>query len=91
MSKKTNYVTRKIVEETTYKVYEVDGTKLKPLGTEIKKGKVSQAEMCDKYNVEKVYIEAVGTKKKTYGVPIEKFMAIAVELDEDGKPLTENK
>ena len=84
MAKKTNYVTRKIVEETTYKVYEVVGTELKELGTETKKGKISQAEMCDKYNVKEVYIKAVDSKKKCYGIPVDKFMEIAVELDENG-------
>ena len=86
MSKKTEYVTRRVVEETRYEVYEVKNGSLNLLGEEITKGKLSAKKMCNKYKVDDVHIILKDNKVVKYAVPVEKFMEspYLVKINDDG-------
>lgn len=93
MSKKTEYVTRRVVEETRYEVYEVSGGKLNLLGEEITKGKLSSKKMCEKYNVDDVHIILKDNKVVKYAIPVDKFMEspYLVKINDDGETTLVNE
>ena len=76
------FITRRVIENKEYNVYKVEGTSLELLGTEIIKGKVSEKEIAEKYGVPKVFIDCVKENKVIYGVPVEKFMELAVVIED---------
>lgn len=77
---KTNMVTRRVVESRTYDIYEVNGDKFTKLDTIAISGRVKEKELAEKYGVEKVTAIEIAVNKKVYGVPIDKFMELAVEV-----------
>lgn len=81
MAKKSNYVTRRIVESKTVKIYSLENGELSELDTIEVKGKLSEKELAKKYNVNNIVTEVVAEDNATYGVPIDKFMEIAERLD----------
>lgn len=78
-------VTRKVVQNKIYKIYEMVGTGLKELDTiEAKKGqKLSARELAKKYNVKKVVIDCTEEKKITYGMPVSEFMKYATVIEDE--------
>lgn len=76
-------VTRRVVKSNTYKVYKVEGTTLIEIGEEKVKGKVSEKELCKKYNVPKVVVDCVATDKAIYGMPVDEFMKYAKEISKE--------
>lgn len=76
------FITRRVIENKEYKVFKVEGTTLELLGTEVIKGKVSEKEIAEKYGVSKVFIDCVKENKVIYGVPVDKFMEMAVVLED---------
>lgn len=89
---KTNMITRRVIESRTYEVYEVVNGEFKLLGTETLSGRVNDAKLAEQYSVEKVVTVEIAVNKKVYGVPVEDFMAIAVDITADEETTqTENK
>ena len=77
---KSNMVTRRVVESRTYDIYSnVDG-QLTKIGTKTISGRVNTSELAEEYKVDKVVLAEVSVNKKVYGVPIDEFMKIAVEV-----------
>ena len=76
-------VTRRVVKSNTYKVYKVEGTTLIEIGEEKVKGKVSEKELCKKYNVPKVVVDCIATDKVVYGMPVDEFMKYAKEINKE--------
>jgi hypothetical protein len=79
---KTDKVIRRVVLGKTYNVFSLKMLKGIPnmelLEQEVEyTTRPTEAELCEKYKVEKVVIMSTGTKIGHYGVPIDKFMEIA--------------
>jgi hypothetical protein len=91
MAKKSNMVTRRVIESNVYQIYKMEGTQLVPIGQEITKGKVSEKELEKKYNVDKVVVVCTEKKKAVYGMPVEEFMKYAVEITDDSEDETEQE
>ena len=81
---KERYVTRRVIDSKTYDIYEMKGTNLIKLDTIEAKGKLSETELAKQYGVDKIVIDLVSEKKSVYGVPVSKFMEIAVLMNEKG-------
>lgn len=79
---KVRRITRKVVEGRNAKVYEVNGEKLNFLEDIFIKGKVSEKELAQKHNVEKVVVIDGEEVVRTYGMDVDTFMEHA-ELIED--------
>jgi hypothetical protein len=74
-------VTRRVVESRTYDIYEVSGAEFKPLGEKTIIGRVKGNDIAKEYKVKKVVLVEKAVNKKIYGVPVEDFMKIAVEVE----------
>ena len=81
---KVRRITRKVVEGRNAKVYEVNGEKLNFLEDIFIKGKVSEKELAQKHNVEKVVVIDGEEVVRTYGMDVDTFMEHA-ELIEDNE------
>lgn len=81
MGKRTNFVTRRVIEKRTVKVYSLENGTLTELDTLDIKGKISEKELAEKYKVKNVVTEVIEEEKAVYGVPVDKFMEIAVRVD----------
>ena len=80
---KSNMVTRRVVESRTYDIYSnVDG-QLTKIDTRTISGRVNTSELAEEYKVDKVVTVEVSVNKKVYGVPIDEFMKIAVEVEQE--------
>lgn len=79
---KERYVTRRVIDSKTYDIYKMEGTNLIKLDTIEAKGKLSETELAKQYGVDKIVIDLVAEKKSVYGVPVSKFMEIAVLMDD---------
>lgn len=79
---KERYVTRRVIDSKTYDIYEMKDTNLIKLDTIEAKGKLSETELAKQYGVDKIVIDLVAEKKSVYGVPVSKFMEIAVLMDD---------
>lgn len=77
---KSNMVTRRVIESRTYEVYEVKDGKFNLLGTETISGRVNENKLAEQYKVDKVVTVEIAVNKKIYGVPVDEFMKIAVEV-----------
>lgn len=86
---KERFVTRRVIDSKTYDIYEMKGTNLIKLDTIEAKGKLSETELAKQYGVDKVVIDLVSEKKSVYGVPVPKFMEIAVLMNEKGDDTAE--
>ena len=80
---KVRRITRKVVEGRNAKVYEVNGEKLNFLEDIFIKGKISEKELAQKHNVEKVVVIDGDEVVRTYAMDVDTFMEHA-ELIEDG-------
>lgn len=76
------FVTRRVIEGTTYDIKQVDGDKLIQLDTRVFKGKPKEKELAKEFNVEKVICIPQKVHKVVYGVPVDKFMEIAIKVKE---------
>ena len=82
--KKEQFITRRVIESTIYNVFEVVGEELHKLGEVEAKGKVSQKDLQAQFNTTNQIITTVKEQKKAkYVVPVDKFMEIAVKLEDN--------
>lgn len=87
--KRSNMVTRRVVESRTIDVYKFENGQVEKIDTIEVSGKVSEIELAKKYNVNKVMIDVVKENKVTYGLDIDTFMAQAVRIESDEENETE--
>lgn len=80
---KTNMVTRRVIESRTYEIYEVKDGNFNLLGVETLSGRVNENNLAKQYKVAKVVAIEKSVNKKIYGVPIDEFMKIAVEVSSE--------
>ena len=80
--KRTNMVTRRVVEGRVIDVYEFKDGQITKLDTIEVAGKVNEKELAEKYNVGKVMVDTVREIKSVYGVDIDTFMSLAVKLED---------
>ena len=89
--KKEQFITRRVIESTVYNVFEVAGESLNKLGEIEVKGKVSQKDLKTQFNTTNQLITNIKEQKKAkYVVPVDKFMSIAVKL-EDNEEASDNE
>lgn len=81
ISKDVPMVTRRVTISTVYEIYSNEKGTLTKLDTITVKGKPNQKELCEKYGVKDVVCVKIEENKKVYGVPVEEFMKIAVEVE----------
>lgn len=82
--KRSNMVIRRVTGSKTVDVYKFEKGKVEKLDTiTIDSSKVNEKELANKYNVTKVMTDVVKTETKYYGVPIEKFMELAIEIKKE--------
>lgn len=81
--KRTNMVTRRVVEGRIIEVYEFKGGQIKKLDTIEISGKVNEKELAKQYNVDKVMVDTVKEIKGVYGLDVDTFMSLAVKLEDD--------
>jgi len=79
---KTQYITRKVVESRIIKVMKIVGTNLEELDTITVSGRVKEVELAKKYGVDKVVTIEVAKNEVVYGVPVDKFMEIAMIMND---------
>lgn len=92
--KRTNMVIRRVAGTKTVDVYSMENAKLKKLDTiEVSSGKINETELAKRYGVTRVVTDVKESKTRFFGVPIDKFMEIAVELESENENTenTENK
>lgn len=78
---KSNMVTRRVIENNTYKVFEVVGSELKEIDTIKTKGKITNSFLKGKYGEHReIVIRLVDTEKAVYGVTVDEFMKIATRI-----------
>lgn len=82
---KTNMVTRRVVESRNYNVFKVEGETLTKVGETTIKGRPKEEEIAKEFKVDKVVLVETSVNKKVYGVPVEEFMKIAVEVTKEEK------
>ena len=81
--KRTNMVTRRVVEGRVIDVYEFKNGQITKLDTIEVTGKINEKALAEKYGVEKVMVDTVKEIKGVYGVDIDTFMSLAVKLEDD--------
>ena len=81
--KRTNMVTRRVVEGRVIDVYKFENGQVEKIDTIEVSGKVSENALAKKYGVNKVMIDVVEEKKVVYGLDIDTFMSMAVKLDDE--------
>ena len=90
--KKEQFITRRVIESTVYNVFEVAGEALNKLGEIEVKGKVSQKDLQSQFNTTNQIITTVKEQKKAkYVVPVDKFMEIAVKLEDNDEEGSDNE
>lgn len=80
---KEKMVTRRVIESKTYTIYKVEGTGLTEVGEITTKGRLAEKELAEQYGVDKVVCVLKSEERAVYGVPVDKFMEIAVKLEKD--------
>lgn len=81
--KRTNMVTRRVVEGRVIDVYKFENGQVEKIDTIEVSGKVSEIALAKKYGVNKVMIDVVEEKKVVYGLDIDTFMSMAVKLEDE--------
>lgn len=89
--KRSNMVTRRVVEGRVLDVYKFENGQIEKLDTITVSGKVSEIELAKEYGVNKVMIDTVSEVKAVYGVPVDEFMKIAVKLEDEEAEEADNK
>ena len=89
--KRTNMVTRRVVEGRVIDVYEFKNGQITKLDTIEVVGKVNEKALAEKYKVEKVMLDTVKEIKGVYGVDIDTFMSLAVKLEDEAEVSTEDE
>lgn len=87
--KRTNMVTRRVVEGRVIDVYEFKNGQISKLDTIEITGKVNEKTLAEKYGVDKVMVDTVKEIKGVYGVDIDTFMSLAVKLEDNVEAETE--
>ena len=78
--RRTKYITRRVIENRKYNIYEVKNNEMIYLDTITLVGRVKLNDLAKLYNVDQVVAVEIECCKKIYGVPIEDFMKIAVDI-----------
>ena len=81
--KRTNMVTRRVVEGRVVDVYKFENGQVEKIDTIEVSGKVSENALAKKYGVNKVMVDVVEEKKVVYGLDIDTFMSMAVKLEDE--------
>lgn len=78
---KSTMVTRRVILNNTYKVFEVKGLELIELDTIKTKGKIKESVLKEKYGKDKeIILKLVDTEKAVFGLDVDEFMKNAVRL-----------
>ena len=89
--KRTNMVTRRVVEGRVIDVYEFKNGQITKLDTIEVAGKINEKALAENYGVEKVMVDTVKEIKGVYGVDIDTFMSLAVKLEDEAEVSTEDE
>lgn len=89
MAKKTNQVTRRVVESRKIEIYKVDtANKMTLLLTQVVSGRISETALAKEHKIDKkkgesIFVKTISEKVINYAMPTEEFMKYAVVVRDE--------